>query len=125
MSVTCRLFNVEIQNCEYLSSDRYGEFQYPEGASVDSSFYVVARALTDQAGVDKLFENISSLGIAVRIKGLDFSGARLPEIVMIHIFSTNLAKLPSLIELNVSYVPLGHKSISSLCQYFDVKVSGF
>jgi hypothetical protein len=86
--------------------------------------YINCRQIENQEGVDKLCALCQEQSFAARIKVFDFSGAKLTDLLVSTVLLEAVRPCVNLVELNLSYLPLGYKAVLALCNMIDVKISG-
>lgn len=115
------LFDPSILNCVWLVAAADGTCQdLPEEGPV----FLNCRNLSSPSALEAFCETFKDPHLADRVTGIDFSGANISDNSLSFLITNVIANLTNLIELNLSYIPLGHKSVPALCAVIDAKISG-
>lgn len=97
----------------------------PTGTLADNGdIFLNCRGLSSQEGVDRFCQLCEDLSLVGRIRGVDLSGAALSDSLLAHLLASTISRMNSLVELNLSYIALGHKSVPALCSIINVKIAG-
>jgi hypothetical protein len=117
------LFDAVISNCSVIVLRQDG---CPvEEIPADVDLYLNGRRLCSSDGIDKLCQLYEDGVIDFqRVRGMDVSGANMSDSLALLLVSRIISKMTNLVELNMSYIPLSHKTVPALCAMIDVSISG-
>ena len=121
------LFDSDLRSCIVLVANEDGNIECPmdeiKGQS-PRSLAICGRVVTTSDGAEKLREFLLS-GINENVVSLDIAGSILSDNIISHFLSNTIGHMKNLLELNLSYISLGRKTVNALCSIIDTKISGY
>jgi hypothetical protein len=116
------VYSENMLTCKAIIASSDGTMVFPEDFS--GEYCICGRLIETVEGLQRIGEQMLLPEIRNRIAAVDFSGCRIADAGLSQVLSGAVSRLLNLVELNLSYVSLGHKAVAALCSLLDMKISG-